>query len=88
MTPFQPNKAQIAEHDANNRAMAESAPSAMELIAAVIRDQSITTDKVEIIERLSALMERQQAQQRKERFQEANSPTPRLGLSRRPRRPL
>jgi hypothetical protein len=71
MTP-QPTAEQIAIHDANNRAMVEaSAPSAMELIAAVIRDQSITTDKVEIIERLSALMERQQAQTRKERFQEA-----------------
>ena|SRR5579863_3569872 len=45
--------------------------STMDLIAAVLRDQSITTGKVEIIERLTALMEREREQQRKELFQES-----------------
>jgi len=71
MTP-QPTTEQIAIHDANNRAMVEMAPVSIEvLVAQIAQSDSMTTEKVEVIERLVALMERREAQQRKERFQEA-----------------
>lgn len=68
----QPTAEQIAIHDANNRAMVEAGPIDVgQLLAAVIHDSSLTTEKVEIVERLAALWETQKAQARKERFQEA-----------------
>ena len=67
-----PTSEQIAIHDANNRAMVEMAPVSIEvLVAQIAQSDSMTTEKVEVIERLVALMERREGQQRKERFQEA-----------------
>lgn len=54
------------------RAVQETAPVSLEvLVAQIAQSDSMTTEKVEVIERLVALMERREAQQRKERFQEA-----------------
>ena len=52
---------------------AELAPVSLEnLVAQIAQSDSMTTEKVEVIERLVALMERREAQQRKERFDEAH----------------
>jgi hypothetical protein len=62
----------LIPHEPSQLAPSEApAASTMDLIAAVLRDQSITTGKVEIIERLTALMEREREQQRKEAFDAA-----------------
>ena len=50
----------------------ELAPVSLEvLVAQIAQSDSMTTEKVEVIERLVALMERREAQQRKERFEAA-----------------
>ena len=51
---------------------ADLGPGAIQaLVNQIAQSDSMTTEKVEVIERLVALMERREAQQRKERFDEA-----------------